>query len=271
MVQKSCIVCGNVFNATANHKACSEECRIEQRAIRCKRTARSRMNKVCVICGKPFVVTSNGRQMTCSKGCSYTLDKKRKEKRIETRRCVVCGITLANVRGSTKTCDGACRNNRRRQLKNTYNKQYTRNREKAREAYLKWISLPENRQRVRESQKRYDERRRYTSEAIAKRRAYDAKRREWKKQKDLKAYQAERRRIDALCRKRKLSEMTEEELIAHRKKKADEMREWVKRNPEKRAANRRRSRIRQNMKASNASFGLAVQVLKSFDKENNHD
>lgn len=246
---KQCAICGDDFNRTANQKTCGRKCSDALRSQRIENLPKVRRKpkyRTCVICGAMFRLLTSGSQITCGNECSR--ERKRQvsnareqaEHERPTRKpCVICG-ELFVVWGTQKTCGKTCS---ARLGKRATRKRYQRDPEKAKAYRNKWLENPENRERVRESRRRYEIRRlekmsddeRYRIAELAKSREHNRQRRE-RRNADSELARLHRKQVaESKARRNKTrQEMTPDELAIARKNDREEMRRYAA-NPEKRA------------------------------------
>jgi len=282
MPRKTCCVCNEEFNAVNNAKTCGSDCSARLRAERIKnipKVKRPPKMKACVICGVLFRIFS-GTVLTCGDECSKVRERQTANKRQRAKRgtdshkqCVICE-KMFPVWGTKKTCSDQCSAELNRQTSRT------RGRSKARETYRKWVSIPENRERVRESQRQYEIRRlaklsadeRYAMEERAKKRELYRMRRERRKA-DAELMRRHRRQVleSQARRNKQRSEMTPEELAEARRKDREEMRRYAA-DPARRARMNKLKREgvrRRNAEAFTGTVMKAMMVLTTtLDQEN---
>lgn len=286
MISKACIICGNVFIAVNNSKTCGKPCS-EEAAKR--RSARPRRYRDCIICGKTFRLLS-GNATTCGPDCSR--ERKRAYERArsatkttsgghtweskKTSQCVICGCVFT-LRGNSKTClSEECKVTQKR---NTKKRSTMRNKEKQRAAYLRWVSNPKNKEKLREARRRYELRKaermsddeRFRLEEKKKRRQYETERR-LRRNADKAAAVAHRRRV-AESNRRKRLQMTEEDVEEYRKKKREEQRRY-RADPVKHAklnARKRAYRQKQNKEQFAGCVLKAMSILTNIERESGHE
>lgn len=286
MPRKTCLVCNEEFNAVNNAKTCSPNCSDRLRAERVKnipKKTRPPKMKACVVCGASFRIFS-GTVLTCGDACSTVRKRQTTNKRQRAKRgtdshkqCVICE-KMFPVYGTKKTCSEQCS----KELERQTNKKRGRT-PFSRETYRKWISIPENRERVRESQRRYELRRiaklsedeRYAMAERAKSRELDRIRRERRKA-DAELMRKHRQQVreSQARRNKKRSEMTPEELAEARRKDREEMRRYAA-DPVRRARMNRLKREsvrRRNAEAFTGTVMKAMMVLTTtLNEESRHE
>ncbi len=284
MPRKTCRVCHGAFYAVNNAKTCSPDCSARLRAERIKsipKVKRPPKMKACVVCGVLFRAFS-GTVLTCGAKCSkvrerQTTNNRQRQKRgtASRKQCVICE-KMFPVYGTKKTCSEQCSVELTRQTNRK------RARTCARETYKKWISMPENRERVRKSQREYKIRRlaklsadeRYAMEERAKSRELDRMRRERRKaDAELMRRHREQVRDSQARRNKQRSEMTPDELAEARRKDREEMRRYAA-DPIRRARMnklKRDSVRRRNAEAFTGTVMKALVVLTKLDEENRHE
>ena len=110
MHTKSCVVCGNEFQATAQEKdkqTCSKECGYK---LRGSKTSRKEKRK-CLTCGTEFearrsqVAGGDGGGSYCSKACIYE-----RNRALTTRKCECCGKEFRSPPSQmhVRTCSKEC-------------------------------------------------------------------------------------------------------------------------------------------------------------------
>jgi predicted nucleic acid-binding Zn ribbon protein len=282
MPVKQCEICGADFNRTANQKTCGQRCSDalrSQRIANLPKVCRKPKYRTCVICGATFRLLTSGSEITCGKECS--LERKRQTTNIRQRakrgttshrNCVICG-ELFEVWGTQKTCGAECGRTLTRQTNRK------RNRTRAYATYEKWLEVPENREKVRESKRRYEERKlllmtedeKLRRQERAKTLEYERQRRE--RRKADKAAAAEHRKRCAEFNRRKRLRMTPEDIEEYRQKKREEQRRYradpVKR---QRINNAKHNyRRRRNADAFSGAVMNAMTVLTTILQENAND
>jgi predicted nucleic acid-binding Zn ribbon protein len=283
MVFKRCVICDATFDAVASHKTCGEAC---SAVLLANRTGRGPKFRSCVICGTQFRIFS-GTVLTCSETCSFQRKRqtertrvRKKKNRTGERLCVICGKEFPCY-GSLKTCGEECRLVNKKESE----RRQRQRRDKAlvREQYQKWIAIPENRNRVRESQRQYEIRRlarlsedeQYLMEERAKSRELDRKRRERRKA-DAELMRLHRKQVreSQARRNKQRSEMTTEELAEVRRKDREEMRRYAA-DPVRRARMNKLKREgvrRRNAEAFTGTVMRAMVVLTTaLDQENRNE
>lgn len=278
---KQCVICGDNFNRTSNQKTCSIQC---SAALLQNRVGRKPKYRTCVICESAFRLKTSGSEITCGKQCSserkrQTTNIRQRAKRGTSshRQCVICGDSF-EVWGTQKTCSDRCG----KSLKSQTNKRYKALHGSTRSAdtYKKWIAIPENREKVRRSQRAYELRRqqkmsadeKFRIQQIIKRRAEGKARRE-KLKSNTVAMRLYKQRQSSWQRKKR-EDMTPDELALARKKDREEMRRYAA-DPTRRARMNKLKRDRVRRRNADA-FACTVLnamtvLLNTLDQENSNE
>lgn len=278
---KQCTICGDNFNRTSNQKTCGSQC---SAALLQNRVGRKPKYRTCVICGSVFRLQTSGSEITCGKQCSserkrQTTNIRQRSKRGTSshRQCTICGDSF-EVWGTQKTCSDRCGKALKRQTNSKYKALHRSTR--SADTYKKWIAIPENREKVRRSQREYELRRRqkmttdekFRIQQNIKHRA-EAKARREKRKSDLVEMRLYKQRQSAWQRKKR-EDMTPDELKLARKKDREEMRRYAA-DPARRA--RMNKLKREGVRRRNANafactvLNVMTVLLNTLDQENSNE